>query len=99
VDCEQPVYACITCFGATPILARHCLAAQKHGHSHRHFKQANRLLYRISTTVVTVKLDERQVVARLMVAEPTEAESSQKSYNLDVAVKSPGDHFAAKQED
>jgi hypothetical protein len=49
--------------------------------------------------VVTVKLDERQVVARLMMAELTEAESSQKSYNSDDTVKSPGDHFAAKQED
>jgi hypothetical protein len=49
--------------------------------------------------VVTVKLDERQVVARLMLAERTEAESSQKSYNSDDTAKSPGDHFAAKQED
>jgi hypothetical protein len=49
--------------------------------------------------LVTAKLDERQVVARLLEAERTETESTQKSYYRDDAVKSPGDHFAAKQED
>jgi len=47
----------------------------------------------------TAKLDERQIVARLLEAERTEAESTQKSYNLDDAVKSPGKHFAVKQKD
>jgi len=38
-------------------------------------------------------------VARLLEAERTDAESIQKSYSRDDAVKSPGEHFAVKQED
>jgi hypothetical protein len=49
--------------------------------------------------LVTAKLDERQVVARLLEAERTEAESTEKIYSRDDAVKLQGEHFAAKQED